>query len=96
MPCKNQTKPDETKVKKNKPKNKKKTKKPKPKQNKTKTKQNKIEGFQPEWHVPTMIYVTLHHEMSRNVPGGHLHVCTFFNVNSVLFTMVKAIFKSEN
>ena len=25
-----------------------------------------------------MIYVTLHHEMSRNVPDGHFHVFLFF------------------
>ena len=40
--------------------------------------------------------VTLHHEMSRNVPDGHFHVLYFLKVNSVLFTMVETIFKSKD
>ena len=27
--------------------------------------------------VYTILIVTLHHEMSRNVPDGHFHVCIF-------------------
>ena len=52
-------------------------------------------------HNPTLIilevfiFVTLHHEMSRNVPDGHFHVLCFLKVKSMLFTMVKTIFKSE-
>ena len=41
------------------------------------------------------LFVTLHHEMSRKMPDGHFHVI-FLKVNSVLLTMVKAIFKSED
>ena len=41
-----------------------------------------------------IVNVTLHHEMSRNVPDGYFHVY-FLKVNSMLFTMVKSIFKSE-
>ena len=41
-------------------------------------------------------YVTLHHKMSRNVPGDHFHVLYFLKVNSMLYTMVKNIFKSED
>ena len=44
----------------------------------------------------TVIYVTLHHEMSRNVPDGHFHVLYFLKVNSMLFAMVETIFKSED
>ena len=40
--------------------------------------------------------VTLHHKMSRNVPDGHFHVFIFSESNSMLFTMVKNIFKSED
>ena len=35
------------------------------------------------------IFVTFHHEMSRNVPDGHFHVLYILKVNSMLFTMVK-------
>ena len=43
------------------------------------------------------IFVTLHHEMSRNVPDGHFHVFLYFmKVNSMQFTMVKTVFKSED
>ena len=41
-------------------------------------------------------YLTLHHEMSRNVPDGHFHGFFFLKVNSMLFTLVKTIFKSED
>ena len=41
-------------------------------------------------------YVTLHHEMNHNVPDGHFHISIFFKVNSMLFTMVNNIFKSED
>ena len=40
--------------------------------------------------------MTLHHEMSRNVPERHFHVLYILKVNSMLFTMVKTIFKSED
>ena len=43
-----------------------------------------------------MIIVTLHHKMSRNVPDGHFHALYFLKVNSMLFTMVKTIFESED
>ena len=46
-------------------------------------------------HESWLLYVTLHHEMSRNVPDGHFHVLYFLKVNFMLFTMVKSIFKSE-
>ena len=42
------------------------------------------------------IYVTLHYEMSRNVPDGSFHVLNFLKVNSMLFTMVTTMFKSED
>ena len=43
------------------------------------------------------LLVTVHHEMSRNVPDGHFHVFFFFlKVNYMLFTTVKTIFKSED
>ena len=42
------------------------------------------------------LFVTLHHKMSRNVPDGHFLVLYFLKVNSMLFTMVKTIFKSED
>ena len=31
-----------------------------------------------------------------NVPGGYFHVFIFSEINSMLFTMVKIIFKSQN
>ena len=34
--------------------------------------------------------------MSRNVPDGHSHGLYFLEVNFMLFTMVKTIFKSED
>ena len=45
--------------------------------------------------------MAFHHEMSRNVQDGHFHVFFYYyyyflNVNSMLFTMVKTIFKSED
>ena len=42
------------------------------------------------------INVTLHHEMSRNVPDGHFHLLYFLKENFMLFTMVKISFKSED
>ena len=42
------------------------------------------------------LYVTLHHKMSRNVPDGHFMFLYFLKVNSVLFTTVKFIFKSQD
>ena len=45
----------------------------------------------------SLIITTIHHEMSRNVPDGHFHVFLYFlKVNSILFTMVKIIFKSDD
>ena len=41
-------------------------------------------------------YAMLHHEMSRHVPDGHFHVFIFSESNSMLFTMVKTIFKSAD
>ena len=35
-------------------------------------------------------------EISRNVLDGHFHVLYFLKVNTMLFTMVKTIFKSED
>ena len=43
-----------------------------------------------------IINVILHHKMSRNVPDGHFYVLYFLKVNSMLFTMMKTIFKSED
>ena len=34
--------------------------------------------------------------MSRNVPDGHFCVLYFLKVNSMLFTIVKTIFKSQD
>ena len=36
-----------------------------------------IAGLRPEWCISSMIYVTLHHKMSRNVPDGHFRVSIF-------------------
>ena len=44
----------------------------------------------------TWVHVTLRHEMSQNVPDGHFHDLYFRKVNSMLFIMVKTIFKSED
>ena len=41
-------------------------------------------------------FVTLHHKMSRIVPDGLFNVLYFLKVKSMLFTMVKPIFKSED
>ena len=46
--------------------------------------------------VSMSLFVTLHHEMSRNVPMAIFMFLYFLKVNSMLFTMVKPIFKSEN
>ena len=40
--------------------------------------------------------MTLHHKVRHNVPDGHFHVLYFLKVISMLFTMVKTIFKSED
>ena len=56
--------------------------------------------LKPPWEAR---YVTHHYKMSRKVPDGHFHVfqMTIFiflyclKVNSILFAMVKTIFKSE-
>ena len=42
------------------------------------------------------INLTLHHEMSRNLPDGHFHLLYFLKENSMLSAMVKTIFKSED
>ena len=45
----------------------------------------------------TSLNVTLHHIMSRKVPDGLFHVFLYFlKVNSMLFIMVKTIFKSKD
>ena len=41
-------------------------------------------------------YVTVHHKMRRNMPDGDFYVLYFLKINSMLFTMVKFIFKSED
>ena len=43
-----------------------------------------------------VLFVIVHHKMSCNVPDGHFHVLYFLKVNSMLFTMVKTIFKLED
>ena len=44
-----------------------------------------------------MTNVTLHHEMSRNVPDGHFHVFIFSESKFyVIYKMARIIFKSED
>ena len=42
------------------------------------------------------VNVTVYHEMSHNVPVAIFMFLYFLKVNSMLFTIVKTIFKSED